>query len=387
MNYRFSIKEIREYFKKNGCRLLEKEYINCSTKMKYICICGKESSICLNSFKNGTRCGCARKTINLLNKDEIKKEVESKDYKFLSCVKHKKTYKITSICKKCKSKRTCTLCNFRSNGCRVCSRKIKKDKVFKKYDINSAKSIFEKSGCKLLDNHYENSMKSMNYVCCCGRKSKISLSSFLQGSRCKKCGIEKMIKNKFDVKKVLKAFKEAGCTLLEDYQKSSIPMKYICSCGRESKISWNNFSKGRRCNSCGISKRSKENHYCWNKDRKKHKDDLKFRQRCYKLVKMSLDATGRVKSKRTQELLGYSPAQLQEHITSHPNYKKLKGKSFHIDHIFPIKAFVDHNILDLSIINCLDNLRPLSGAENCGKNAKYDKKEFLEWLRAKNISF
>jgi hypothetical protein len=31
-----------------------------------------------------------------------------------------------------------------------------------------------------------------------------------------------------------------------------------------------------------------------------------------------------------------------------------------------------------AIINCLENLRPLSGVENCGKNTKYNKLEFLE---------
>jgi hypothetical protein len=277
----------------------------------------------------------------------------------------------------------CELDNFRNNGCKICTKKTIIVGPKKKYDIQSVKDIFKKNGCKLLESNYKNYYTHLNYFCSCGSKSKTTLNSFLQGTRCKKCGIEKMKKSKFDIFKVKKLFKDSGCVLLDEYKKSSIPMRYICSCGKESKISWNNFSKGRRCKECGLSKRSKENHYCWNKDREKHKEDLKFRQRCYKLVRMSLDATGKNKSKKTQELLGYDHFELQKHIKSHPNYKKLKDKSFHIDHVFPIKAFIDHNIFDLSIINRLDNLRPLSATENCSKNAKYDKYKFLEWLGKK----
>lgn len=381
MNQQFEVKHIKKYFKEKGCVLLENEYINCSTKMKYICICGNQSNICLNSFKNGHRCGCVRKTINKLSQDKIRKEIEVKGYQFVSCEQHRNTYRIVSICKKCNTKRKCELDNFRKNGCRNCyNKKKKKNIINKKYDINSVKMIFEESGCRLLEINYKNSYSHMNYVCSCGAKSKITLSCFLQGSRCKKCGIDKMKKSKFNIENVSKLFKDSGCVLLEQYKKSSVPMRYICSCGNESKISWNNFSKGRRCKECGLNKRSKENHYCWNKDRKKHEDDLKFRQRCYKLVRMSLDATGKNKNTKTQDLLGYNHSQLKKHIKSHPNYKKLDGKSFHIDHIFPIKAFVDHGIFDLSIINRLDNLRPLTGPENLSKNAKYDKEKFLEWL-------
>jgi len=46
--------------------------------------------------------------------------------------------------------------------------------------------------------------------------------------------------------------------------------------------------------------------------------------------------------------------------------------------IFPIKAFAEHGISDLKLINSLDNIRPISGVENCRKNAKYSKEEFYK---------
>lgn len=51
--------------------------------------------------------------------------------------------------------------------------------------------------------------------------------------------------------------------------------------------------------------------------------------------------------------------QLQEHIKNHPNYENLKDVKWHIDHIFPITAFAKYNIRDISLINYLENLRPL----------------------------
>ena len=39
---------------------------------------------------------------------------------------------------------------------------------------------------------YENGHSLLDYICSCGRKSKITFFHFLNGKRCKKCGIEKM---------------------------------------------------------------------------------------------------------------------------------------------------------------------------------------------------
>ena len=85
-------------------------------------------------------------------------------------------------------------------------------------------------------------------------------------------------------------------------------------------------------------------------------------------------------------MLGYSTADLQNHIKSHPNWKKLQGARWHLDHIFPISAFVEHKIKDISLINSLDNLQPLSRLKNIVKGNKYNKKEFEKWLANKDVS-
>jgi hypothetical protein len=100
-----------------------------------------------------------------------------------------------------------------------------------------------------------------------------------------------------------------------------------------------------------------------------------------------LNVTGRVKNKRSAEMLGYDYKQLQEHIIGHQSWPTLKDKAWHVDHIFPIKAFIDYGISDLKVINALDNLRPLGAIENMCKNASYDKNEFERYLRYKGVSY
>jgi len=129
------------------------------------------------------------------------------------------------------------------------------------------------------------------------------------------------------------------------------------------------------------AKKSGANCYMYDPDREAVEMRKKFRKMCGQHILRFMKATGQTKTKHTHELLGYRPIDLQNHILNHPDYKNCIGKEWHVDHIFPIQAFLDHGILDLKIINKLSNLRPMLGPENLQKADKYDEKEFTEWLR------
>ena len=62
-----------------------------------------------------------------------------------------------------------------------------------------------------------------------------------------------------------------------------------------------------------------------------------------------------------------------------------KNDDWHLDHIFPIKAFIDNGIKDLKLINSLDNLQPISSVKNLSKGDRYDQLEFQKWLLAKGV--
>ncbi len=56
MSKKHTIEYISRYFKEQGCELLEKEYKNTRTKMRYKCNCGNISKTRFYNFKQGKRC-------------------------------------------------------------------------------------------------------------------------------------------------------------------------------------------------------------------------------------------------------------------------------------------------------------------------------------------
>lgn len=315
---KYTTESLKKYYLDNGCELLD-EYKSFSSSMKYRCSCGKISTCSWRHFKNGSRC------------------------------------------RDCRNK-----------------------KMTFTYDY--VKSYFEQQNCELLETNYKNARTKMKYRCSCGTEAYVKLYRFKVGDRCKKCSVLKL-KEKLTLsqKEAEARFEKNGCKLLESYKGADIPIKYLCECGEEALARPMNIWKGRRCKACGIAKRSGINHYDWISDRDKVKSDFEFRQRCYKMVKQVLKVTGRVKNTKTALLLGYDYIQLQNYVFNHPNWNNVKDKAWHIDHIFPIKAFLDRGITDMKIINALDNLQPLEALENMCKNAKYDEQDFITYLSKKGV--
>ena len=203
MSKRLTIEYVRQYFKDGGCELLETEYKNNQTLMRYRCACGEESKIIFSHFKNGVRCN------------------------------------------KCGAKRTGEK---------------------QKYTLKYVKQYFEEHSCELLEKEYINSKTLMKYKCSCRNISKISFGSFKNGNRCKKCGIKKRSeKRKFSFNCVKQYFKDQSCELIEKrYISYNIKMKYKCSCGNISKISFGSFKNGVRCMKCASLKRSGINSNLYN---------------------------------------------------------------------------------------------------------------------------
>jgi DNA-directed RNA polymerase subunit RPC12/RpoP len=55
-NQKLTLEFISEYFQSQNCELLESTYKDCKTKMRYKCQCGNISEICYKEFKRGRRC-------------------------------------------------------------------------------------------------------------------------------------------------------------------------------------------------------------------------------------------------------------------------------------------------------------------------------------------
>jgi len=118
---------VYNYFKEQGCELLEKEYINSQTRMNYKCNCNNKTSISFSKFKSGQRC----------------KE-----------------------------------CGFKKLG-NYC-------KLSYEYILNQ----FKKNDYELLETKYINNQTNMKYRCNNNHESYIKYADFQQGKRCKKCFLE-----------------------------------------------------------------------------------------------------------------------------------------------------------------------------------------------------
>lgn len=189
---------VKQYFRDEGCKLLETKYINNYTKMKYICSCGDVSKITFGNFRQGYRC------------------------------------------KKCGYKRV-------------------GDKL--KHSFECIEKCFKDHGCKLLEKEYINNHAKMKYRCSCGSISEISFKRFKRGERCVKCAG----REKYTLEFAKQFFEDHDCKLLEtEYINNKTLMKYICYCGDISKIGFKSFRKGHRCKKCGTIKRSGENHFNYN---------------------------------------------------------------------------------------------------------------------------
>lgn len=201
---KYAYEDVKREFEKRGFTLLETEYIGYSSHHRYICTKGHECKI---TFKS------------LLKK---------------------------AGCKRCASLET-----------------AKKRRM----SIDQIKLIFEKENCELLSANLTTNSQKLDYICRCGNKSKITIYHFLAGQRCWECRAEKLREAnlKYDINYIKTLFTENNCSLLEDeFISSEIPMSYICSCGRTSKIRLHPFINGMRCLGCHLDRNKGENHPNWN---------------------------------------------------------------------------------------------------------------------------
>ena len=252
-----------------------------------------------------------------------------------------------------------------------------------KLRYEDVKSIFEKHGFVLLDTNYISNNMPLKAICSCGSEVEIRLSHVQRGNKCQRCKAIAASERLRTSNEVIASFCESkGCKFIGSwikYKKTRI--KYICKCGNEAEAYLVNFNRFPNCKKCGNKKVSGENCYMYDPDRAAVALRKKFRKICGQHIRRFMKATGEKKTRRTHELLGYTPQELQDHILNHPDYEKVKDGVWHVDHILPLKAFLDHGIFDLKIINALNNLRPMAGPENLSKSDKYDLAEFQKCVK------
>jgi len=254
----------------------------------------------------------------------------------------------------------------------------------RKYTTQYIADFFAKEGYTLTtSDEFINSHQYFEYTCPAGHSGKVQWHHFKNGGRCSKCKGNAKITQK----EAEKHFSDNGCELIDTYVSSQLPLQYKCSCGRISQIRWYDFKAGKRCNGCRPERQSGSAHPRWNPDREKVEITRKLANASHSALKTTFKYLGVKKEARTYLLLGYNGEQLRNWIEKHPNWKNVKDKNWSLDHVFPIKAFVDYGIVDVRLINSLDNLQPMILKENQSKSKAYSKEDFMKWLKGKGYAF
>ena len=183
MSKKHTYEFVKNYFEEQGCELLEEEYKNCKTKMRYRCVCGNISKIVFDSFKRGKRCMKCKGPQKYTFKS-VKQYFEERGCELLE-----KTYKgyhspLEYKCN-CGEISKIQFSHFKQGQrCRKCRNKKIGEKL--RFRIDAVKNIFFINNCQLLEKIYKNNRTPMKYKCSCGNISKIDFNSFKKGVRCSK---------------------------------------------------------------------------------------------------------------------------------------------------------------------------------------------------------
>ncbi len=179
---------VKQCFLDRGCKLLEAEYINNSTPMRYECNCKNISEICFNNFQQGQRCkkcsGCEKHTFKYVEQCFLDGGCILLEKKYINA--H------TKMRYECNCGDVNEICfdKFQiGQRCKKC--RIEQNKESQKNTFEFVFNCFKDERCELLETEYINNRTKMKYICSCGNIDEISFNDFQIGGRCHLCGIEK----------------------------------------------------------------------------------------------------------------------------------------------------------------------------------------------------
>lgn len=246
-NRKYNTEIVKKIFKEQGCELISKEYITYSNHLEYKCKCGNKSTITFANFQKGKRCKkCAG--LETFTFEQVKLKFEERECILISTDYKNTKSKLEYICK-CGTSHEMTYENFKKgSNCPNCMNKVGNTKFTYEHVYN----YFKEQKCELISTEYINPRTKLDYICNCGNISSITFDHFKRGVRCMKCKAKhssSLYSLSFDF--IKEEFEKNNCKLLStEYINCDTKLNYICNCGNKSKISYDSFRRGSRCNMC-----------------------------------------------------------------------------------------------------------------------------------------
>ena len=194
MGKKNTIEDIRKRVSEiSTAELVSTEYINCMSKLRFRCSCGKEFEASWNKFLGGqTRCNdCAKAeqySDKRLSLEEVKKRIAEKGGEYVSGEYVNQDSVLNVRCSVCGEvfSRVADFV-FRNVTCPRCAHKKRiNDQT---YTIEKAREICKSRGVELLSTKYNNAHERLKVKCSCGRifYSNLNNISTRQYARCRAC--------------------------------------------------------------------------------------------------------------------------------------------------------------------------------------------------------
>ena len=190
---KFTYEYVCKTFEMRGCKLLETEYKNDRTPLRYIAQCGHERTSTFNNFVRGKGnlcAACRHKAVGdaqRLGVDEIRLAFEREGVRVLSVDGEKATSPVRYVAL-CGHENVSDYAHFVHQGagrvCRSCSKSVR-------YELDYVRECFEAKDCELLEPVYVNCKTKMRYIAQCGHESMITFDALLNAPnaalRCRRC--------------------------------------------------------------------------------------------------------------------------------------------------------------------------------------------------------
>jgi hypothetical protein len=178
-NVKLTIEFIRSEFKKEGYKLLSKEYINSKSKLEYVCPKSHKHSITWDNWRSGKRCTYCAGLVKP-SYEHVKNSFEKEGYTLLSKKYIDSKTKLYYICPG-DHKHLITWNNWqRGRRCPYCYGQVK-------LKIEEVKNSFEEEGYTLLSKKYINAHIKLKYICPEEHEHNIKWGHWQQGHRCPTC--------------------------------------------------------------------------------------------------------------------------------------------------------------------------------------------------------
>jgi ribosomal protein S27AE len=262
---RLSLDFVKRKFSERGYELLEKEYKNVSTKMRFKCPQHPDldTKITYHDFSQGAGCFyCGIESRTKANRTplvDINNEFLKRGYLLLEAEYKNNRTPMRFICPKHVDKLTEISYGqlSRGHGCIYCAGKGKPLTI-------EVDKEFTNRGYTLLS-PYKNSASKLEYICL-KHPSKIlnmTYNNFKNGQQCTYCaGI-----SRYTIEDVREIFSEVGYVLLEEhYTDNSTPLKFKCPRHpeKDTVTTLKSLLKGTRCRYCYLESFRGENHPAYN---------------------------------------------------------------------------------------------------------------------------